>query len=440
VTTVLRGFVQLQVYVLVCVAPLVFALLGDRPPGREFVVELSVGLGFVGLAVLGLQLVVTTRIKDLAGPYGMDVVIQFHRQMSIVGFAMVLAHPALLITTELYDLSLLNPFARDAQQWFGLAAVVGLLTIVVTSLWRKRLRLGYEVWKVVHGVVAVTVVATALIHVQIVGYYVDTLWKQVLWIAMSAALLSAIGWVRLVKPVLLLRHPWEVVDVVDEGAGSWTLRLRPVGHDGLRFQPGQFAWIVVGGSPFSVEEHPFSFSSSAERGTEEVSFTIKELGDWTSQVSDIEPGRRAYVDGPYGAFSPDRAEGPGFVLVAGGIGITPILSILRTFADRGERRPLLLLYGGSSLDDLAFLDELHALAEQLALEVVPVPQEAPEGWEGESGFVDADMLARHLPDRGLERWQCFVCGPPPMIDAVEEALEGIGVPPDHIHAERFEFA
>jgi predicted ferric reductase len=440
VTTVLRGFLQLQLYVLVCVAPLLFALLGDRPPGREFIVELSVALGFVGLAVLGLQLVVTTRIKDLAGPYGMDVVIQFHRQMSGVGFAMVLAHPILLITTDRYDASLLNPFARDAQQWFGLAAVIALLVVVVSSLWRERLRLGYETWKVAHGVLAVLVVATALIHVQIVGYYVDTLWKQVLWVAMSAALLSAIGWVRLVKPVLMMRHPWEVAEVVDEGAGSWTLRLRPVGHAGVRFQPGQFAWLVVGGSTFSVQEHPFSFSSSAERGSEEVTFTIKELGDWTSQVGAIEPGTRAYVDGPYGAFSPDRAEGPGFLLAAGGIGVTPVLSILRTFADRDERRPVVVLYGGSDLDDLVFLDEMRAMGDRLALEVVPVPEEPPQGWEGESGFVDRDMLARHLPTRGVERWQCFVCGPPPMIDAVEDALEGLGVPPDHIHAERFEFA
>jgi predicted ferric reductase len=439
VTTVLRGFLQLQFYVLVCVAPLLFALLGDRPPGREFLVELSVAFGFVGLAVLGLQLVVTTRIKDLAGPYGMDVVIQFHRQMSLVGFAMVLAHPALLIATELYDLTLLNPIERDAQQWFGLAAVVCLLVVVVSSLWRERLRLNYEVWKVLHGVLAVAIVATALVHVQIVGYYVDTLWKQLLWIAMSAALVSAIAWVRLVKPVLMMRHPWEVVEVAEEGAESWTLRLRAVGHEGVRFQPGQFAWIVINGSPFSVHEHPFSFASSAEKG-DEVCFTIKELGDWTSQVNEIEPGSRAYVDGPYGAFSPDRAEGAGFVLVAGGIGVTPVLSILRTFADRDERRRIVLFYGGPTMDELAFLDELRDLESRLALEVVPVPENPPDGWEGESGFVDADLLARHLPDHGVQRWQCFVCGPPPMIDAVETALESIGVPPDHIHAERFEFA
>jgi ferredoxin-NADP reductase len=126
--------------------------------------------------------------------------------------------------------------------------------------------------------------------------------------------------------------------------------------------------------------------------------------------------------------------------VAGGIGVTPVLSILRTFADRNERRRIVLFYGGPTMDELAFLDELRDLESRLALEVVPVPENPPDGWEGESGFVDADLLARHLPDHGVQRWQCFVCGPPPMIDAVETALESIGVPPDHIHAERFEFA
>jgi predicted ferric reductase len=435
----LRGAVQLQLYLAVCVAPLLFALLGERPAGRPFLVELSVALGFVGLAVLGLQVVVTSRVKDLAGPYGMDVVLAFHRQMSTVGFAMVLAHPLLLLATEIDVVALLDLRTAPWRARFGVLAILAMTALVVTSVWRERLRIPYEWWKVAHGVLAVVVVGAGLLHVLLVGHHVASPWKVALWAVMTVALLSTLIWARIVQPVLMLRRPWEVAAVEPEGADTWTMRLRPVGHDGLRFQPGQFAWLVVDGSPFSVHEHPFSISSSAER-TDEITFSIKELGDWTSQVGQIEPGTVAYVDGPYGGFSPDRGEGPGFLMVAGGIGITPILSSLRTFADRGEARPVTLIYGGSDLDDLAFLDELRALGDVLDLTVVPVPETPPPGWEGESGYVDADLLDRHLPRAQRDRWQVFVCGPPPMLDAVEHALDDLGLPPSHVHAERFQLA
>lgn len=127
---------------------------------------------------------------------------------------------------------------------------------------------------------------------------------------------------RLVRPLRMLRRPWEVTRNVAERGGARTLVLRPVGHAGMAFQPGQFAWLITGPTPFALEQHPLSFSSSAETAPGgEVAFTIKAAGDWSSQtVPTLQPGRRVWVDGPYGVFSVDREEGPGYVLVAGGSG------------------------------------------------------------------------------------------------------------------------
>ncbi|HSL11862.1 MAG TPA: oxidoreductase, partial [Actinomycetota bacterium] len=154
----------------------------------------------------------------------------------------------------------------------------------------------------------------------------------------------------------------------------------------MRFQPGQFAWLIVGHSPFDVEEHPFSLSSSAER-PDEICMTIKELGDFTSEISDVEPGTTAYVDGPYGVFTTDRNEAPAFAFVAGGVGITPVISMLRTLADREDRRPLTLVFADATWDGMVFRDELERLRERLDLEVVYVLAEPHEGWEGETGHV-----------------------------------------------------
>jgi predicted ferric reductase len=441
VPLLLRGILWVQLYLLVSVAPLVFALLGDTPAGRDFLTELSVALGFVGLSMLGLQFVITARFGNVAAPYGMDVVIRFHRGISLVAFTFVLAHPLLLFVTDPTTLELLRFWDAPWRARFGLLSLVSLVVIVVTSLRREQLRLSYEVWKVSHGVLAVLIVATALLHVQLVGHYVDSIWKQVLWAAMSVALVGVLGYVRLVAPIRRFRRPWEVLAVEPASGDAWHVTLRPVGHPGLEDAiPGQYAWLVVAGSPFSVEQHPFSISNDAEHPDGHVRFTIKELGDWSSTVGTIEPGTRAYVDGPYGAFSPDRAEAPGYVFVAGGVGITPVLGILHTLAARGDQRPITVVHADRSVDDLTGTDELVALQDRLDLEVVTVLEEAPEGWEGEVGLPDADLLDRVAPDRQRARFQYFVCGPPPMLDAVEASLETRGVPLENIQIERFALA
>jgi predicted ferric reductase len=160
---------------------------------------------------------------------------------------------------------------------------------------------------------------------------------------MTLAFVGLLVWVRVVRPLARRRRPWEVAAVTAQLGDVSTVTLSPVGHDGLRFEPGQFVWLFLDRSPFAVTAHPFSLSGSAEHDGD-VEVSIKALGDFTSTVHALQPGSRAYVDGPHGAFRPDRDEGPGFVLIGGGIGITPLLSIVRTLADRGDCRPCLLLY------------------------------------------------------------------------------------------------
>lgn len=434
---VVAGFGWIALYLLAAVAPLVFAVIHDAPPARGFWHDLSVALGFLGLAMLGLQFVITARFRRVAAPFGIDVVIQFHRQISYVAIVFVLAHPLLMFLTEAPMGELLNPVTAPWRARFAVVAVLLLLAIVATSVWRERLRLSYELWRLVHGVLAVLVLAFSLLHVQLVGYYVSQPWKQVLWTGMSIAVVGLLVYVRIVRPVQMLRRPYVVDEVLQRAGDTYSLVLRPVGHRGLRFRPGQFAWLSVGTNPFSLEQHPFSFSSSAER-PEWLELTIKASGDFSSAVSDLQPGTRAYLDGPYGVFTTELNEAATFVFIVGGIGVTPVMSMLRTYADRGDARPMLLLYGVPTVDDITFRAELEELSTQLALRVVIVPSEPPPGWSGPSGYVDQDLLAGELPER-RDQLQCFICGPDVMMSSVEDALRELGVHPDRINFERFAF-
>jgi len=330
---------------------------------------------------------------------------------------------------------LLNMTAAPWRARFALVATLALLALVGSSLLRRRLRLAYERWRTLHGVLAVLALACALVHIELVGWYVDLPWKRALWAAMVIAVVALRVYVRIVVPLLLLHRPWMVEEVIRERGRSTTLRLRPVGHSGMRFLPGQFAWLTLGRSPFAIEDHPFSFSSSAEE-RDTVSFTIKAAGDFSASVASLEPGASAYVEGPHGAFSVDRYEGDGCVFVAGGVGITPIMSMLRTLADRRDPRPHLLVYGARSPDELTFRERIQELRTRLDLRVVEVASQPPPGWEGEHGRIDPALLEKWLPTE-RERYVYFICGPGPMMDAVEHSLRRAGVPWPSIYSERF---
>lgn len=432
---VVSGIAWIGVFIGICVAPLVFALVSTNQPGQGFWTDFSVALGFVGLALMGIEFALVARVGSVAEPFGTDAVIDFHRQIGYTGLLFVLVHVALSA-----DWSQANPFTpgdTPALVVFGAIAVAALVVLVASSVWRRRLRLSYEVWQAVHALLAVVAVVAALVHVILVDYYVDTLWKQVLWALMTAAFVGLLVWVRLLRPLRMRRRPWAVDEVTPERDRTAVLRLRPDGHDGMRFAPGQFAWITVGRSPFAVTSHPFSFSSSAESDGS-VEFAIKAGGDFTSGVPGFERGTAAYVDGPHGVFSIDQYEGAGFGLVAGGVGIAPALSMLETLADRGDARPVVMFAGSRSWDRIILRDRVDRAAARLNATVVHVLEEPPPDWDGESGYLDAHILARHLPE-SFRRFQYFACGPVPMLTAVESALVGLGVPADRVHTERFDW-
>jgi predicted ferric reductase len=434
-TLAVRGMFWVLAYLGVVLAPLVFALVGASQPDHSFVTNFSVALGFVGLAMMGLEFALVARFETVAAPFGEDALLQFHRQIGYVGLVFVLTHVA--ISAHWDQLNFHNAINAPALVWFGMAAVLSLLALVATSVWRKRLRLRYEWWHRAHTVLAVVIVVTALIHIYFVDEYVSSLIKQVLWGLMTAAFVALGVWVRVVKPWTMRGRPWRLERVGAERGQTTTLALSPPPGSQFRFEPGQFAWFAFGRSAFSLTKHPFSFSSSAEQAETEIA--VKALGDFTSRISALEPGIPVYVDGPHGVFSIDQSEGPGFGLIAGGVGIAGPLSMLRTMADREDVRPVVLVYANRDWDGVAFRDVIEQLAGRMNLSVIHVLEHPPEGWTGERGYVTSDVLSRHLP-RNFRRFQFFICGPDPMMDAAEGALLDLGVPGERVHTERFDMA
>ncbi|CAN5660905.1 ferredoxin reductase family protein [soil metagenome] len=431
----IAGLFWLLLYLMVVMVPVFLMLVPPVPSGRPFWTELSIALGFVGLTQIGLQFLLIARFKRVTAPYGIDIILRYHRQIAIVAVAAILLHPLIIVIEYPARLELLDPFGGNWASRFALLSMLALLVIVGSSVFRERIRLDYERWRMLHVLLGVAAIVFAQLHASMAGLYINTAWKQAIWIVTAVAMVSFVVWLRLLKPAWQRSHYWTVVEVREEQGDTYTLALQPVGHDGFRFTPGQFAWIKLDDSPFTLEEHPFSFASSAER-TDRIEFGIKALGDFSSAIGDVAPGSRAYLDGPHGAFSIDRYPAAAYVLFAGGVGITPFMSILRTMADRNDPRPVTLFYADKSLDDVAYTDDLKKLEEQLNLEIIRVLEEPPGEWDGEEGFITPELLDRRLDDVKYDR-DYMVCGPPPMMDAVQEALLERGVPQERIQLERF---
>jgi predicted ferric reductase len=425
-------------YITLSGLPLALVLIGPLPAARGFWIEFAVGLGFVGLAMLGLQFALTARFRQIAAPFGLDTMLHFHRQAGIVAFVFVLAHPLLLLALHPAFIEFLDPrssVARALALWVALASLV---LLIVLTLWRRPLGIAYEWWRATHGMLALLVVFIGLVHVLRVGHYIAVPWMQGIWVAMSGGAILLLLYSRLLKPLQLARQPYRVAEVRPERGDSWTVALEPDGHDGFDFIAGQFAWVTFGPSPFSLEQHPFSFSSSA-RLPGRLEFTIKELGDFTAKIGRLPPGSRAFVEGPYGAFAVSP-EASAAVFVVGGIGITPVMSILRTLADDGDRRRLLLIYAHSRLEAMTFHEELQELSTRLDLRIVSVLEDPPAGWDGEVGLVESTLLDRHLlPGQPVDT-EYFVCGPERMMDVVETHLLERGVRLRKLNSERFNIA
>lgn len=426
----------LFLYLVIALLPLLIAMGIDRPEPRVLMVEMGSMLGLLGLGMLATQLIISGRHRWFAGNVGQDNLLQFHRRTGIAAWLFILAHPVLLIAGDQQFIAWLDP----REDWLRATGVITLAlavtTLIVSSLWRKELGLQYETWRTIHASLSLFVVAGGLGHALMGKHHTDGLLTQVLLITVVAIPLFLLLETRLWRPYKLQKRPWRVVESEETRADSTDLILVADGHQGMDFKPGQYAWLTLGNSPFSIQQHPFSMASSA-RNPGHLEFVIKEAGDFTNYLSQVKPGDKAFLEGPYGVFTMDPKAKRRAVFVVGGIGITPVLSMIRSRLAEDNFSPMWLIYANKSEDEIIMRDTLEAFTQQLPFTLVHVLSDPSDEWMGESGYVDGDLLNEYLPE-DADDIDYFVCGPPPMMDLVEPELQKRGVNTRRIYSERFD--
>ncbi len=404
--------------------------------------RLSQLTGLLALSALICAAVLPSRIRSLNRAFGIESVIDLHRSLGIISAALVFAHLACVVAENPANVALLDLERARRPAQAATVATVALVVLAVLAVLRGRSRLSYELWKWSHIGLATAVLVFAGLHV----WWLDQLVRDATF-GMLLALLAAF-----VLVVFAYRWAWRpmfdpstefvVRNVRRESATVSTLVLEPARRRAgapttWAFAPGQFAWLRLRRS-VTAQEHPFTIASSAHLDTTE--FTIRHAGDFTRTLRHLPPGSTVWVDGPHGAFTNDADPATGFVMIAGGVGVTPMMSMLRTAAHRRDTRRYRLVVVASSPEELLFRGELAALRRHIDLEVTEVLRRPTQGWSGHTGDIGVELLSVVLD--GAERptdLDYFICGPPGLVADALNVLDVIGVAPPRIHTEQFDF-
>ncbi|MEQ2009415.1 MAG: ferredoxin reductase family protein [Limisphaerales bacterium] len=433
------AIVRLLMYAAIVVSPLILVALFRPLTDHSFIYTVGKNLALVGFTILAMQFVLSARLKWIERPFGLNVLFQFHKAMAILASLLLISHPVLLAIGG-HDWSLIFGPEVMWHLWLGRIALLIVLVHVLLAGLRSIITLNYETWRFIHNLGAVMVLPLGFYHSWKAGGDLQLLWLKVLWAVLLFVAAASYLWHRVVRTILLRRNPYKVMEVREEAYGVWTIKLAV--SEGIRrfdYLPGQFHFITFHRAPnLPVEEHHWTISSSpTEAGV--LSSTIKESGDFTASIGKTKPGDTALVDGPFGRFSyalhPDERE---LVFIAGGIGITPLMSMLRHIRDTRAERTVTLLYASTSERDIVFRDELAEMerAGVVKLKVVHVLSKPSDEWKGERGRLDEERIKRCVGPE-LARRAFYVCAPPELMQSTIQILRKVHVPAARIHFERF---
>ena len=279
------------IYAVLALAPVAFLAAAPETEDSDDIF-LAVAIGFVALTMLALQVVIASRAPAFTAVFGIDRLIRIHRAGGIAVLGLVVAHVVTVVGSEDDYGEWLHPLNAPLAGRLGQAAVLLLLLLTVTALWRAFLRIRYEIWRGLHIAFGLGAIALAFGHVLAVGRFTQT--GTIRWLTLGFVVVALVAafYLRVARQFIAARRPFRLARSSEEPDGSTTLELEAVGHPGAAFRPGQFAWLKHAGAPYALTEHPFSYASSAD-APERPSFTVKPAGDFTAALAGVEADARS---------------------------------------------------------------------------------------------------------------------------------------------------
>lgn len=257
--------------------------------------------------------------------------------------------------------------------------------------------------------------------------------------------LSVFLYHKTLVPKIMQRHPWKVNKIIPESDSVVTVLFDPPPGKKIKHSAGQFCYIRPLDNPTPPQSHPFTISSGPE--DKRLGITVKQLGDFTAKIKEMKLNSKVCIDGAYGNFSHDRVPWDrSLIFIAGGIGVTPMLSMLRDLSIKDPKRKVILVWGVRYEADLICQKTIQTIKKHMEHFIFePVLSRAPD-WKGRKGRIDKAVLENILTSNGLDtnplnRTVCefFICGPGQMTSDILQILKEKKIPNCTIHTERFSF-
>jgi len=421
-------------------------------PHRPWLDELSSAMAMLAFNIILLEFLTTGRIVFLSKWMGINWILQIHQLFSRTAILLLIGHP-FLYSLPNHPSYAPGPANENYLGMSGATLMTGLLGLITLgaliglALTRTHSKTSYESWRASHAIMAVIIASAGLHHTLEAGRYAQSPWVMHYWQVAFGIAISSLIWGYLIKPLIQKSHPYQVTSIKQIAHQIWALNIRSIKPSSrVAYQAGQFAWLKLK-STHPLYENPFSISSAPSQSANELSFIIKDLGDFTHQVTELNAGDLVYVDGAYGNFgklvTSIVQNNESIVMIAGGVGIAPIISLLRELAANHNQinQPIHLIYGNRIQEQMIDLSTLVDLQIFKQLTITPVISEPSANWTGITGILDTTTLQQALEKtNGINKQtRYFVCGAAEMIDGVEHALEALSVDTHRIDSEKFQY-
>lgn len=417
-------------FVVICALALGLMLVqwGIGNVGEPWLLAFGRLFGFVATFCILLQLLLQSRLPGLERSLGLRQLLKIHRYNGYFIFFAILLHPIMITlayaggAAGAWDQFL--SFARDYQDMLrAIVAVAVLLVIIATSIYMTRSRLPYELWYFIHLNVYAAVLLSFGHQLRNGAEFLSSPWFVAYWYVLYGTVLGMVAWFRFGRPLWrLVKHRFRVDRVVEEAPGVYSIYISAREVEKLGITPGQFyIWRFLDRKRW-WQSHPFSVSALPARNR--LRLTFKAVGGFTHNLARVERGTLVMPEGPHGTFTLDSARGKNLLFIGGGIGITPLRSMIEALPVGYNAQ---LIWSLTS-DKEAFLQQEFADFQAKGVKVNYV-------YSDKQGRLSPELIKAMAPDAAQR--EVFLCGPPTMMRDLSMILTGIGVNKKHIYTERF---
>lgn len=413
--------------------------------------------GLILVSLVLLQVVLMGRARWLEGVFGLDKLAKLHRFNGKWLTIFLVAHPLLLVLAykRSSGLTFISQFLKfqtsfeDVLQ-ASLAACLFVFVIVYSVLMSRR-KWDFEKWYWAHLSVYIAILlafghqtSTGSDFVNsnpVLARWPDLTWFTLYWYLLYAFVFGSLAWYRFIKPLwLFYRHRFTVDKVVNETSDVWSVYIGGNHMQEFTYTAGQFIIVRFLAKGYFLQAHPFSLSSYPN--DKHIRLSIKASGDFTKTIGKLPANTPVYIEGSYGILTAKRCKGDKVLMIAGGIGITPFRGILEDLGRAGK--DVAVIYANKTEIDIALRAELEELSEKYNIKIHHVLSNTPanslqlqaSSFQTYSfGLVTPELITQLVPDTATR--EVFLCGPPPMMNALVTSLQTLSVPKSKIYLEKF---